>query len=132
MIEVLQKRQVFDIPAPRVEVTEHQLGVVVCCGGQHLGSFPPEVGQPVQYGSRIRALSVLLNNGYKVPLEKIEQLMVDLWGCSFNERTALTANNSMYERLEPVEQQIKEAVLTSQTAHFDETGPCAAPICFGN
>lgn len=122
VLEVVQKRQVFDIPAPRMEVTEHQLGVVECCGRQHLGSFPPEVGQPVQYGSRIKALSVLLNNDYKLPLEKIQQLMGDLWGCSFNESTVVTANASIYQRLECVEEQIKEAVLASETAHFDETG----------
>jgi transposase len=122
VVEVAQKRQVFDIPAPRMEVTEHQLGVVVCCGRQHSGSFPPEVGQPVQYGSRIKALSVLLNNDYKLPLEKIEQLMGDLWGCSFNESTAVTANTSMYQALEPIEEQIKMAVLASDVVHFDETG----------
>lgn len=120
--EVVQKRQVFDIPAPRMEVVEHQLGVVVCCGRQHLGNFPPEVSQPVQYGSRIKALSVLLNNDYKLPLEKTEQLMGDLWGCSFNESTALSANTGMYQALEPIEEQIKTAVLASQVAHFDETG----------
>jgi transposase len=122
VVDVAQKRQVFDIPAPRMEVVEHQLGVVVCCGRQHLGNFPPEVSQPVQYGSRIKALSVLLNNDYKLPLEKIEQLMGDLWGCSFNESTALTANASMYQALEPVEQQIKTEILASDVVHFDETG----------
>lgn len=122
VVEVVQRRQVFDIPTPRMEVTEHQLGVVVCCGRQHWGSFPPEVGQPVQYGSRIKALSVLLNNDYKLPLEKIEQLMGDLWGCSFNESTALTANAGMYQALEPIEEQIKAAVLASDVVHFDETG----------
>lgn len=122
VVDVIQKRQVFDIPAPRMEVTEHQLGMVVCCGKQHLGSFPPEVGQPVQYGSRIKALSVLLNNDYKLPLEKIEQLMGDLWGCSFNQSTAVNANTGMYQVLEPIEAQIKAAVLASQVAHFDETG----------
>lgn len=122
VIEVVQKRQVFDIPRPRMEVTEHQLGAVVCCGRRHLGSFPLEVGQPVQYGSRIKALSVLLNNDYKLPLEKIEQLMGDLWGCSFNESTAVTANAVMNQALEPIEKQIKTAVLASDVVHFDETG----------
>ena len=105
-----------------MEVTEHQLGVVVCCGRQHLGVFPSEVSQPVQYSSRIRALSVLLNNDYKLPLKKIEQLMGDLWGCSFNQSTAVRANASIYQTLEPIEEQIKASVLASEVAHFDETG----------
>lgn len=29
--EVVSRRQVFDIPAPKLEVTEHQLGYVECC-----------------------------------------------------------------------------------------------------
>jgi transposase len=76
----------------------------------------------VQYGSRIKALSVLLNNDYKLPLEKIEQLMGDLWGCSFNESIAVAANAGMYQALEPIEEQIKTAVLASNVVHFDETG----------
>jgi transposase len=122
VVEVVQKRQVFDIPPPRLEVVEHQLGVVVCCGRQHLGSFPPEVSQPVQYGSRIKALSVLLNNDYKLPLEKIQQIMGDLWGCSFNESTVVNANAAICQALEPVEEQIKSEILASEVAHFDETG----------
>lgn len=122
VLAIAQKRQVFDIPLPRMEVTEHQLGVIVCCGRQHLGVFPCAVGQPVQYGSRIRALSVLLNNDYKLPLEKIEQLLSDLWGCSFNESTAVSANASMYQSLEVIEGQIKASILASEVAHFDETG----------
>lgn len=122
VVFVEQKRQVFDIPEPRIEVTEHRLGSVFCCGRLHFGSFPPEVSQPVQYGSRIKALSVLLNNDYKIPLEKIERLMGDLWNCTFNESTAVAANAGMYEALHPVEEQIKEAVLDSEVAHFDETG----------
>jgi transposase len=119
---ILQKRQVFDIPAPRMEVTEHQQGVIICCGREHVAAFPSQVGQPVQYGSRIKALSVLLNNDYKLPLKKIEQLTGDLWGCSFNESTVLAANASMYTSLKPVEEKIQSSILASEVAHFDETG----------
>lgn len=122
VVFVEQKRQVFDIPEPRIEVTEHRLGPVFCCGRLHFGLFPPEVSQPVQYGSRIRALSVLLNNDYKIPLEKIERLMGDLWGCTFNESTAMSANASMHQALHSIEEQIKEALLASDVVHFDETG----------
>jgi transposase len=119
---VEQKRQVFDIPAPRMEVIEHRLGVITCCGGRHLGRFPVEVPSLVQYGPRIKGLSILLNNDYKLPIEKIKQLMGDLWDCSFNESTVLTANTSMYQALESVETEIKKSILASDVAHFDETG----------
>lgn len=120
--EISQKRQVFDIPQPRLEVTEHQLGVIRCCGQLHKGEFPNMVNQPVQYGNNIKALSVLLNTDYKVPFEKIEQLLGDLYGCSFNESTAISANLSCFNGLEVTETLIKEQVINAQVVNFDETG----------
>lgn len=122
IVSIIQKRQVQDLPPQKLQIIEHRLAMVVCCGTEQLGSFPPEVSQPVQYGSRIKALSVLLNNDYKLPLKKIEQLMGDLWGCTFNESTVVATNAKMYEALEPIEDQIKAEILVSPTAHFDETG----------
>lgn len=116
------KRQVFDIPSPRLEVTEHQIGFISCCGQLHKGLFPDAVSQPVQYGTKIKALSVLLNVDYKMPIEKIEQLFGDLYACSFNESTVLSANVKCFEALEATEQTIKAEILKSKVVHFDETG----------
>ncbi len=120
--QTVQKRQVFDIPAPRLEVTEHQIGLITCCGQQYRGTFPECVSQPVQYGSKIKALSVLLSTDYKIPFEKIEQLLGDIYGCSFNESTAISANISCYNALAPIEEWVKAALLGVKLVHFDETG----------
>jgi transposase len=119
---IVDKRQVFDIPAPRLEVTEHQRGFVHCCGQRWVGSYPEGVKSPVQYGSQIKALGVLLNVECRMPFEKIEQLFEDLYGCSYNESTAVSANETCFVALEPVELQIKEAVTESEVVHLDETG----------
>jgi transposase len=120
--EIIQKRQVFDIPQPRLEVVEHQLGVISCCGQSHKGDFPTAVTRPVQYGSKIKALSVLLNNDYKIPFEKIEQLLGDLYNCSFNESTAISANIDCFNGLACTETNIKEQILHAEVVNFDETG----------
>jgi transposase len=120
--QIMQKRQVFDIPTPRLEVTEHQIGLITCCGQRYKGAFPVGVSQPVQYGSKIKALSVLLNTDYKLPFEKIEQLFADIYDCSFNESTAISANGVCYNNLEVVEAEIKGKILESTSVHFDETG----------
>jgi transposase len=117
-----EKRQVFDIPAPRMEVTEHQIGMITCCGKVHKGTFPSVVSHPVQYGAQVRALSVLLNVDYKIPFKKIEQLLEDLYGSSFNQSTALSANKACYEALAGIEATIKAKILGSEVVHFDETG----------
>lgn len=119
---VCHRRQVFDIPPPKLVVTEHQLGITRCCGQRYIGEFPPQASSLVQYGSQIKALSVLLNTDYKIPFDKIEQLFADLYGCSFNESTAISANTTCYTNLASVEQDIKTAILGSEVVHFDETG----------
>jgi transposase len=120
--QIGNKRQVFDIPPPRIEVTEHQIGIITCCNQQHKGIFPDLVNQPVQYGTKIKALSVLLNVDYKIPFEKIEQLLTDLYSCSFNESTAISANLTCFDALASTEENIKTEILKSESAHFDETG----------
>ena len=120
--QIVSKRQVFDIPEPKLEVTEHQLGEIECCGEKYYGEFPPEVENPVQYGNKIKALSVLLNNEYRLPLEKTESLLADLYNCSFSQSLVMSANRECFEKLEPTENQIKAEILLSETAHFDETG----------
>lgn len=48
------KRQVFDIPAPKIEITEHQAEVKYCkcCNKSVTAAFPAGVCAPVQYGKR--------------------------------------------------------------------------------
>jgi regulator of replication initiation timing len=37
--EVIQNRQVFYLPQPKLEVTEHQLCEIYCCGVKHRGEY---------------------------------------------------------------------------------------------
>jgi len=66
--EVVSKRQVFDLPEPRLEVTEHRLGQIECCGRVQCGEYPPEVTASVQYGPGVRALVTQLSVDHKMPL----------------------------------------------------------------
>jgi transposase len=116
---IVHKRQVFDTPETSMEVTEHQLGTITCCGQTLYGAFPEKVSQLVRHGSRIKALIVLLNSDYKLPLQKIEQLIHDLWGC---ESTVMNTNAGIYDSLQVVGQEIRENILATKLAHFDETG----------
>ncbi|NJD03898.1 MAG: hypothetical protein FIA99_15170 [Ruminiclostridium sp.] len=51
-------RQVFDIPKPKIRVTEHVTYEKACpdCGTVHKSEFPVEVAQPVQYGENMLML----------------------------------------------------------------------------
>ena len=122
--EVIQIRQVFDLPEPKLEVTEYQKMGCTCtkCGLYNEGEFPTSVKAPVQYGVGVRALVVLLNVAFKLPLKKIQTLFVDLYGFAINENTIIQATKKCYDQLEQGEQIIKKNLLQSIVAHFDETG----------
>lgn len=119
---IVQKRQVFDLPAPRLVVAEHQLGVITCCGQAHIGTFPSDVSGPVQYGTRVKALVTLLNTEYRLPLDKIKTLFNDLYEYQINDHTIIRATEKCYAALAEVEQEIKAAITNSEVVHFDETG----------
>lgn len=120
---IVARRQVFDLPQPRLQIHEHQLmEATCCCGCKVRGLFPESVLAPVQYGPRLLALSSLLNTDYRLPFAKISALFGDLFGYEVNESTAWAANAGLYEALDPVETTIKEALQNSPLIHVDETG----------
>jgi hypothetical protein len=58
----VERRQVVDVPMPRLWVAEHQVEQKQCPACQHItvASFPPEVAAPLQYGPRLGAIAVSL------------------------------------------------------------------------
>jgi transposase len=124
VVKIGSSHQVFDLPPQKLWVTEYQLLVSQCtCGCQNKASLPAGLSAcPVQYGSNIKALAVYLNTDFKLPFQKISTLFGDLYGYEFNPSTAFSANEQAYEKLEPIETQIKEALTEAKIVHADETG----------
>lgn len=121
---IVEKRQVFDLPVPKLEITEYQKLGCTCskCATYVEGAFPQEVKAYVQYGTSVRALVVLLNIAFQMPLKKIRTLFNDLYGYAINESTIKTSNKKCFENLAASEQVIKQSLLASLVVHFDETG----------
>src|SRR5579859_1216513 len=64
--EVLrERRQVWELPPVRLQITEHQALHLRCprCQAVSVGTFPPEAPSRAQYGPRLRALAVYLVEG---------------------------------------------------------------------
>jgi transposase len=82
MITGAEKRQVFDLPEPQLQVTEHQAMIYRCayCRGQTTAAFPDGVTSPAQYGPRVRAAAVYLNVQQLIAEDRVAQAMSDLFG----------------------------------------------------
>ena len=119
-----EKRQLFEIPAIRVEVTEHQSEIKICphCGTRNKGKFPEEVSQPVQYGSRLKSHASYFNNYHFIPLQRTGEILNDLYVCSISEAAILKANSDLSEYLQPSIESIKEHLIESDVINVDETG----------
>lgn len=116
--QLVARRQVFDLPQPRLWVEEHQIIARQCaCGCVQTGEFPPGLAAPVQYGPRIEAQSVLLNVDYRVPLAKIRQFWADLTGYAYNPATLVSVQTALDAQLVPIEQQIKAQLTQAAVCH---------------
>jgi len=121
---VTLRRQVVDMPSPRLLVQEHRAEQKQCPRCQHmtLASFPAAVTAPIQYGPKIAAIAVYLTQHQLLPLERTCEVLSDVLGAQMSEATVGELIQRTACQLAPVEQQIKEALISAPVLHQDETG----------
>lgn len=120
-VEIAERRQVFELPMPRLEVVEYRCLKRQCkCGRRVRGEFPGTVLAPVQYGEKVQAMVTHLSVHGCVSYRKIGQLFADIYGYELNEATAQEMLKRTAEVLPMAE--IKAAIEGAAVVHFDETG----------
>src|SRR3954465_97320 len=84
MVTNEERRQVFDLPQPRLEVTEHHSLVYRCshCSGVTKAAFPDAVPARVQYGPRLRPAAVYLNVQQLIPEDRVCEPVADLFAAA--------------------------------------------------
>lgn len=119
-----EKRQVFDIPAIHIEVTEHKAEVKFCpqCGKMNKGVFPQEVSQPVQYGDNVKSHAVYFNNYHHIPVARTAEIFEDVFGHRISEGVIVQSNDAAATAVAPSTEAIKDQLINSDVANFDESG----------
>jgi transposase len=119
----VEVRQVIELPSKRQVVIEHQAEQKWCpqCGEVSAAAFPEQVRARVQYGSSVAAAASLLVVQHLLPLGRAAEVLWDLLGISIAEATITTQLQRAATVLEPVEQQIKAALIQAEVLHQDES-----------
>ena len=119
----LERRQVFDIPAIRMRVTEHQLIKRRCgCGTVTSGEAPVGVDAPTQYGPNVAAIVIYLYVGQFLSKDRTARALAELFGTPISGGTVAAMTARAAAGLAAFTGQVREQLTKAEVAHFDETG----------
>lgn len=120
---VIERRQIFDLPVLRAQVTEHQLIRSQCtCGAVQVGAFPADIQAPTQLGPGVKALAVHLSQQHFVPLQRTCELMGDVFGLPLSQASVLAFTEQASQHLTATVAAIGQAVQAAPIVHADESG----------
>ncbi|WLE97955.1 MAG: transposase [Candidatus Electrothrix communis] len=119
-----EERQVYDIPAIRIEVTSHRAEIIICpeCGMENTGKFPESVGRGVRYGRGVKTWATYFGNQHHIPLERTAQIFEDLIGHGISEGSLLKASEELSECVRPSTEATAELLRNAEVLKVDETG----------
>jgi len=122
-VTAVERRQVFDLPPMRFEVTEHQLIERECgCGHRTKGAAPQGVEAPVQYGPRTAAVIIYLYIGQFLSKQRTAQALAELFGVPVSSGTVAAVTGRAAGRLDGFLEHARQQIAASEVAGFDETG----------
>ena len=118
-----ERRQVFDLLKPVLQVTEHRGLEARCrCGRRQRSVFPAQVSSPVQYGPVLKSTRVYLTQQQRLPMERTLQILSDLFGVKLSAGSVQSSIAQAAQTLAPGVERIAVAVSAAPVVHFDETG----------
>ena len=115
----VSRRQVFEMPEPKLVVTEHQAVSVTCpgCGKGCRASFPEGVTQPVQYGPNLLGFATYLHGVHLLPFARCAQIVQEVTGAPFSPSCLDRALETVHQGLEPFETAVKETLAQAPLKH---------------
>lgn len=125
MVTGVEKRQVFDVPVPRLEVTEHQAQVYRCtqCRTVTKAAFPAGVNAAAQYGPRLKGFAVYLNVQHLIPEDRVAEALRDMFDAKHLCPASIVAwGIKTAVAMRPLANHIEVLIKQAAVRHLDETG----------
>lgn len=117
-----QRRQVFELPEPKMVVTEHQIVAVRCvCGQVSEGCPPVGVSGRVQYGPGVKAAAVYGRGAQFLPYGRVARLLADLCGANVSAGFVHAVVAEAARRLGPFVSHMAALLHVEKVLHADET-----------
>jgi transposase len=122
--ESYERRQVWDIPQPAIEVTEHRLHRKICAHCQTIikAEVPENVPCGVSYGANIQAWAVYLQHGQLLPEDRLSEVFRDIFGLAIRPATLVSYGEKLAKTLLPWWENTQTALAAAPVKHLDETG----------
>ena len=119
-----EKRQLFDLPDVKMQVTEYQAHTIECnkCHAINKAEFPANINATTQYGDNLKSLVSYLNAYQMLPYERISETIQDLTSHKISTGTIYNFLNTYHDSLEKFEDALKHSLLKESVLHSDETG----------
>lgn len=117
------RRQVFDVPQPVVEVTEHQMFALCCpdCGTVTRAAAPAEATAAACYGPGVTAIAAYLSAQHHIPVDRVVEILADLAGIDVSPGWVMAALQRVKAAVDSANQAIRAAIAAAPVAHFDES-----------
>ncbi len=119
-----EKRQLFDLPDIKMQVTEYQAHTIECrkCHTLNKAEFPDNINAITQYGDNLKSFVSYLNAYQMLPYERIVEVIEDLASHKISVGTIYNFLNTHYDKLEEFETTLKQTLLKESVLNSDETG----------
>jgi transposase len=119
-----EKRQVFDLPEIKMQVTEWRAEHKRCphCSKLVSAAFPSGTTAPVQYGPRAQASMCYLNVRQVIPCARVSEIFQDCFGHRPSPGSVVQAVVRCADLIKPQVNDIANTLRQAPLLHADETG----------
>lgn len=130
-VTATERRQVFDLPKRRLEVTEHRAETRRCaCGRTTKAAFPPAATAPSAYGPLVRAVGVYLMIGQHLPVARTAELLSQVCGAPVSTGFLAGLAGEAAGGLGDFLTALKAQLIAEDVLHADETSARVSGACY--